>query len=305
MKKNAKTVISSEHQYLDLLRDILENGDQRDDRTGTGTLALFGQSMKFDLSDGTIPLLTTKRVAWKLVIKELLWFLSGATNIRPLVIQNVHIWDDWPHARYVKETGDNISVEEFAKRIAWDEEFAAKHGELGPVYGNQWRRWKTRDGGEIDQIAEMIVRMKKDPFSRRHLFHAWNVEDIPDMALPPCHLLYTFSIDSKGLIHGSMTQRSTDVFLGLPFNIFSCSILIHMIAQQTGYKPGSFTWFGQDNHVYLNHIEQVKEQLTRNPRPLPKLVINRTATNIDDYRLEDFEIEGYDPHPVIKAPIAV
>lgn len=294
-----------EYQYLDLLKKIWNEGSERIDRTKVGTRALCGESMKFDLSNGKIPLFTTKKVLWEAALHELLWFLSGSTNIKPLLEKNVHIWTDWPLQKYKNETKDeNITRKEFEEKILNDQEFEKKWAQLGPVYGYQWRKWPTRNGGEIDQIQEVINLLKNDPYSRRILFHAWNVEDIKDMALAPCHLLYQFCVDS-GKLNLVMYQRSVDTVLGLPFNIVSCAFLLRMIAQQTNLQPGILTWFGGDTHVYLNHEHVVEEQTKRKPKEFPTLNIKRKPENIDDYKFEDFEVIGYEPDKFIPAKVAV
>ena len=293
-----------EQQYLDLMRNILENGDSRIDRTGVGTKSLFGAMMRFDMSDGSIPVLTTKRVYWKLAVKEMLWFLTGGTNIRPLLEQNVKIWTDWPLATYRKATGHEISQDEFEKRILSEAEFAAAWGDLGPVYGKQWRRWEDADGGAHDQIDSVIQSLRSNPSSRRILFHAWNVGDLHKMALPPCHMVYQYHVTSDGKLNGLMYQRSCDVLLGLPFNLTGAAALQTMLAQQAGLGLGELVWTGGDVHLYSNHFEQARTQLTREPRPLPRLDLKKAAS-IDDYRIEDFNIIGYDPHPAISAEVAV
>lgn len=294
-----------EQQYLDLMEDILARGDARVDRTGVGTKSLFGSMMRFDLSDGTVPILTTKRVYWKLAVKEMLWFLTGGTNIQPLLKEKVTIWTDWPLATYRRETGEAISQKEFEQRIVEDDTFAARWGELGPVYGKQWRRWLGPDGREHDQIAALIKGLRENPSSRRLLFHAWNVPDLGGMALPPCHMVYQYHVTSDGRLNGLMYQRSCDVLLGLPFNLTGAVALQAMLAQQAGLRLGDFVWMGGDVHLYLNHLDAAREQLSRSPRPLPRLTLASRADSIDAYRIEDFVIEGYDPHPPIKADVAV
>lgn len=294
-----------EYQYLDLLEQVLERGDERVDRTGIGTRSIFGAMARFDLSDGSVPLLTTKRVFWKTAVKEMLWFLTGETNIQPLVQENVRIWTDWPLANYRKATGEDIGQAEFETRIAEDDAFAARWGDLGPVYGKQWRRWMGADGQEYDQIGELIETLRKNPASRRMLFHAWNVPELSRMALPPCHMVYQYHVTTDGRLNSLCFQRSADLFLGVGFNWVNCCALQLMIAQQAGLEMGDFVWFGGDVHLYLNHFDQVREQLDREPRPLPKMRLNRHAASIDDYRIEDFSVEGYLPHAVIKADVAV
>jgi thymidylate synthase len=294
-----------EYQYLDLLEQVLERGDQRDDRTGVGTRSLFGTMVRFDLSDGTAPILTTKRVYWKTAIKEMLWFLTGNTNIQALLREKVTIWTDWPLATYRKETGDQISQADFEKRIVEDDDFAAKWGELGPVYGKQWRRWLGPDGQEHDQIDALVGMLRNNPSSRRILFHGWNVAELGEMALPPCHMVYQYHVTSDGKLNCLLFQRSVDLLLGAAFNWCGASALQLMLAQQAGLAPGELVWVGGDTHLYLNHVDQAREQLTRTPRPFPTIKLDRTAESIDDYRIEDFIVEGYDPHPPIKAEVAV
>ncbi|MBQ3681845.1 thymidylate synthase [Succinimonas sp.] len=262
-------------QYLDLLRHIMEHGTERHDRTGVGTKSVFGYQMRFDLSQG-FPLVTTKKCHTKSIIYELLWFLKGDTNIRYLHEHNVTIWDEW----------------------------ADKDGNLGPVYGSQWRSWPDHHGGHIDQISQVIAEIKRNPDSRRLIVSAWNPADIPEMKLPPCHALFQFYV-SEGRLSCQLYQRSCDTFLGLPFNIASYSFLISMIAEECDLLPGEFVWTGGDVHIYLNHFEQVKLQLSRTPRKLPSLRFARKPDSIFDYQYEDFILEGYDPWPGIKAPIAV
>lgn len=294
-----------EQQYLDLMEDILARGDARVDRTGVGTKSLFGSMMRFDLSDGTVPILTTKRVYWKMAVKEMLWFLTGGTNIQPLLKEKVTIWTDWPLATYRRETGEAISQKDFEQRIVEDDAFAARWGELGPVYGKQWRRWLGPDGREHDQIATLVKGLRETPASRRLLFHAWNVPELGGMALPPCHMVYQYHVTSDGRLNGLMYQRSCDVLLGLPFNLTGAVALQAMLAQQAGLRLGEFVWMGGDVHLYLNHLDAAREQLSRTPRALPRLTLTPRAESIDAYRIEDFVVEGYDPHPPIKADVAV
>lgn len=294
-----------EQQYLDLLTRVLATGDRRIDRTGVGTLSVFGAMTRFDLADGVVPILTTKRVYWKTAIKEMLWFLSGGTNIRPLLEQNVRIWTDWPLARYRAASGESIGQEEFEQRILADDAFARDWGELGPVYGRQWRRWRGADGREHDQIGTLIETLRTQPASRRLLFHAWNVAELDQMALPPCHMVYQFHCTSDGRLNCLMFQRSCDLLLGAPFNWTGTVALQMMIAQQAGLQPGEFIWMAGDVHLYLNHLEQAREQSSRVPRALPRLRLLRRPPSIDGYRIEDFNLEGYDPHPPIRADIAV
>ncbi|TBC95152.1 thymidylate synthase [Rhizobium leguminosarum] len=298
-----------EYQYLDLLEHLLEKGDRRIDRTGVGTLSSFGAMMRFDLSDGTFPVFTTKRVFWKTAVKEMLWFLTGQTNIQSLLRENVRIWTDWPLDKYRKATGEEISQEDFEARILSDDAFALKWGDLGPVYGKQWRRWVDAQGNEHDQIATVIETLKKNPASRRILFHGWNVGELDRMALPPCHMVYQFHTsrtgDDKLRLSMLCFQRSGDGILGVPFNQIGAAALLSMIAQQVDMVPGELIWMGGDAHLYLNHIEAARTQLSREPRPFPKLRLLRRPDSIDGYTIDDFEVTGYDPHPAIEAPVAV
>jgi len=271
----ARAISRTMQQYLDLMARALEHGAVQADRTGVGTRSVFGHQMRFDLAEG-FPLLTTKKLHIRSIIVELLWFLRGETNVEWLQAQKVSIWDDW----------------------------ADDAGELGPVYGKQWRAWEAPGGREIDQIANLIALIKRDPASRRQIVSAWNPGDIDAMALPPCHCLFQTHV-AKGRLSLQLYQRSADIFLGVPFNIASYALLTHMIAQQCDLEVGEFVWTGGDCHLYSNHIEQAQLQLTRAPRPLPTLNILRHPDAIDQYRLEDFEITGYEPHPHIKAAVAV
>jgi thymidylate synthase len=302
-----------ERQYLDLMRRIWRDGSERVDRTGVGTRSVFGATLRFDLADGAMPLLTTKRVYWKTATRELLWFLTGSTNIRPLVLQGVHIWDEWPHARYARETGDDMSIKRFIERIEHDETFAEQWGDLGPVYGKQWVDWPTyryrKDGlyepGEgINQVAAVVESLRTNPGSRRHIIEGWNVAELDRMALPPCHKTYQFHV-ADGRLNGLLYQRSCDVALGLPFNLWSAALLQRMLAQQADLEPGEFVWMGGDTHLYLNHADLIEEQLGREPQGRPRLEIMRRPPTIFDYRLEDFEVHGYTPLGAIKAPVAV
>ena len=261
--------------YLDLMRHVLEHGTRKSDRTGTGTLSVFGWQMRFDLGAG-FPLVTTKKCHVRSIIHELLWFLRGDTNIAYLKENGVTIWDEWADA----------------------------HGDLGPVYGHQWRSWPTPDGGAIDQISEVVETLKNNPDSRRIIVSAWNVADLDKMALAPCHAFFQFYV-ADGRLSCQLYQRSADIFLGVPFNIASYALLTLMMAQVTGYRPGDFIHTLGDAHLYLNHLDQAREQLTRAPRPLPAMKLNPAVKSIFDFRYEDFTLEGYDPHPAIKAPVAV
>ncbi len=298
---------TSEGQYLDLLREILEDGVQKGDRTGTGTLSVFGRQMRFDLAEG-FPLLTTKRVFLRGIIHELLWFLAGESNIKPLVDANVHIWDDWPYRHYKEVTGDaSLDQQSFIAKIKDDAAFAAQWGDLGPVYGVQWRRWPNPDGTTTDQIANAIEMIRTNPDSRRIIVSAWNPAEIEEMAkagLPPCHTLFQFYVHD-GKLSLQLYQRSADVFLGVPFNIASYALLLMMVAQVTGLQAGEFVHTLGDAHLYLNHLDQAREQLTREPRVLPQMRINSAVREIDGFTVGDFELAGYEPWPAIKAPIAV
>ena len=305
---------TAENQYLDLVRRVWEGGVERGDRTGTGTRALFGETMKFDLSDGTVPILTTKRVFWKTAVREMIWFLSGDRNIRKLVAQGVHIWTDWPLARFNSETGSGLDRAAFEARILADDEFAAQGGDLGPVYGAQWRHWPqyvegedgrfTRDANGIDQIAALVHGLKNNPYSRRHIFTGWNVAELDQMALPPCHMMYQYFV-SGNTLSGILYQRSCDLGLGFAFNIFEAALLLRMLAQQCDLLPGEITWMGADCHLYLNHEHLVTEQLSRAPQDFPRLEIVRRPEDMFGYAIEDFVVTGYDPHPAIAAPVAV
>jgi len=235
----------------------------------------------------------------------MLWFLSGGTNIQPLLRENVRIWSDWPLASYRKETGEEISQQAFEQRILDDDDFASQWGELGPVYGKQWRRWIGSDGREHDQIADLLDTLRNNPASRRMLFHGWNVAELDTMALPPCHMVYQYHVTSDGRLNCLMLQRSVDLFLGAAFNYVGAVSLQLMLAQQADLKLGEFVWVGGDTHLYLNHLDQAREQLSREPRPFPKMRLNRQAASIDDYKIEDFEVSGYEPHDAIKADVAV
>jgi thymidylate synthase len=303
-------------QYLDLLEDIKSNGVKKSDRTGTGTISVFGRQLRFDLSEG-FPAVTTKKLFMRGIIHELIWFLQGSSNIKYLVDNDVHIWDEWPYKHYLMENGKDVpgsnsekwkaGIKEFTEKIKADDKFAKKWGELGPVYGYQWRNWPTPDGKHIDQIKNAVETIKKSPDSRRIIVSAWNVADIDEMAksgLPPCHLLFQFYV-ADGKLSCQMYQRSADTFLGVPFNIASYALLTLMMAQVCGLKPGDFVHTFGDTHLYLNHLEQVDEQLSRKSYPLPKMKINPKVKNIDDFTFEDFELVGYESHPAIYAPIAV
>ena len=303
------TLRHPEYQYLDVLTHLLEKGDKRIDRTGVGTLSMFGAMMRFDLSDGTFPVYSTKKVFWKTAVKEMLWFLTGQTNIQSLLKENVRIWTDWPLAAYRKATGSEISQKDFEDKILADDAFAKEWGDLGPVYGKQWRRWKGADGKEYDQISGVIETLRKNPSSRRMLFHAWNVPELDQMALPPCHMTYQFYVSGMGegrpKVSLLVLQRSSDMGLGNPFNVCQQAALLAMVAQQVDMVPGELVWVGGDVHLYLDHIDMANTLLEREPRPFPKLSLLRRPDSIDGYRIEDFEVTGYDPHPAIEAPVAV
>ncbi len=297
------TGTASEQAYLDLLGHVLDHGSERLDRTGVGTRSVFGAMLRFDVGKAT-PILSTKRVYWKTAVKEMLWFLTGQTDLASLLRENVRIWTDWPLARYRRETGEAMSQEAFEARILGDEDFAARWGELGPIYGKQWRRWLGPDGREHDQIAALVHTLKTDPASRRMLFHGWNVGELAEMALPPCHLLYQFHVTDNRLSL-MLTQRSVDLVLGCPFNWVGAVALQTMLAQQCDMELGDFVWVGGDIHVYANQIEAARLQLSRAPRPFPRLRLIRRPDSIDGYRIEDFELDGYDPHPAIAVDVAV
>ncbi|GAA4427159.1 thymidylate synthase [Pontibacter saemangeumensis] len=262
-------------QYLDLMQHILDKGVKKEDRTGTGTLSVFGYQMRFDLAEG-FPMVTTKKVHLKSILHELLWFLKGDTNIAYLKANGVSIWDEW----------------------------ADENGDLGPVYGSQWRSWPTPDGRHIDQISQVVNQLKNSPDSRRIIVSAWNVAEIEHMKLPPCHAFYQFYV-AEGKLSCQLYQRSADVFLGVPFNIASYALLVLMMAQVTGLEPGEFIWTGGDTHLYINHLEQAQLQLTREPRLLPQMKLNPEVKDIFDFKYEDFALVNYNPHPAIKAPVAV
>ncbi len=314
-----------EQAYLDLGKKLIAEGHDKGDRTGTGTKSLFGYQMRFDLNEG-FPLLTTKRVPFGLIKSELLWFLKGDTNIRYLLQHNNHIWDEWAFERYIKsddyngpdmtDFGRRSLVDEkfneeyqkqmtvFCEKIVADEEFAKKHGDLGHIYGYQWRHWEKQDGTFIDQIKDVIEMIKTNPDSRRLIVTAWNPEDVPSMALPPCHTMFQFYV-SDGKLSCQLYQRSADVFLGVPFNIASYALLTHLIAHETDLGVGEFVHTLGDAHLYQNHIEQMKEQLSRDVRPAPTLILNQEKDSVFDFEMEDIKVENYNPHPTIKAPIAV
>lgn len=303
-------MVTTEKAYLDLLREILKTGRFKDDRTKTGTKSVFGRQIRFDLSKG-FPLLTTKKVFLRGIIHELLWFLKGESNIKYLVDNNVHIWDEWPYKYYKQRAKGKeqkvLTKVEFIEKIKTDSKFAKKWGELGPVYGVQWRHWKSPDGQEVDQIKNVITQIKKNPYDRRLIVSAWNVSDIEEMAkagLPPCHSLFQFYV-LDGKLSCQLYQRSADMFLGVPFNIASYALLTMMVAQVCDLKAGDFVHTFGDAHIYSNHIDQVKEQLGRKPRKLPVMKINPRIKDIFKFKFEDFTLENYNPYPTIKAPVAV
>jgi thymidylate synthase len=287
--------------YHTLLRHILENGERRLDRTNTGTISEFGYQFRVDLRDG-FPLLTTKKVHFKSVVHELLWFITGNTNIRPLVLNGVRIWNDWPYVKYCKSSAyQGETMDEFIAKIKGDEAFALKYGNLGPVYGKQWRNFNG-----VDQLSVLIENLKNNPFSRRHILSAWNPAELTDMALPPCHLLMQFYVSAdKKYLSCQLYQRSADVFLGVPFNIASYALLTHMIAQVCGYEAKDFVHTMGDVHIYLDHLQQVEIQLARTPKPLPTIRLNPDIKNIEDFRYEDIELLNYDPDPLIPAKVSV
>ena len=307
-----------EQQYLDLMRYIWDHGALKKDRTGVGTKSIFGASMRFSLHNNAIPLLTTKRVFWKTAAKEMLWFLTGDTNIRDLLRANVRIWTDWPLDHYRKVTGHSITQQDFENKIIVDEKFALQWGDLGPVYGAQWVNWPryemvSRNDDDIlykkmeqgvDQVSLLIESLQKSPASRRHIIEGWNVAELEQMALPPCHKTYQFYV-ADGKLSGLLYQRSCDLGLGFAFNIFSASLLIKMIAQQCDLEAGELIWNGGDVHLYLNHEELVREQLSRIPSGDPKLKIIGKPDSIFDYDIENFVVENYEPQKHIPAPVAV
>ncbi|PHG47944.1 thymidylate synthase [Bacillus wiedmannii] len=315
----------AENEYLNLCRHVMEHGTKKEDRTGTGTVSVFGYQMRFDLSEG-FPLLTTKRVPFRLVASELLWFMKGDTNIRYLLQHNNNIWNEWAFKSWVESdeyTGPDMTgfglrsqqdeefkvqydeqMELFKKNVLEDDNFSNKYGYLGDVYGKQWRAWKTTAGETLDQLKDVIEMIKKTPDSRRLIVSAWNPEDVPSMALPPCHTLFQFYV-ADGKLSCQLYQRSGDIFLGIPFNIASYSLLTHLIAHECSLEVGEFVHTIGDAHIYTNHFEQVEKQLAREPRPFPKLTLNPDVKSVFDFEMEDLTIEGYDPHPAIKAPVAV
>ena len=303
-----------EWHYLALMRRIWEQGDERIDRTGVGTRSIFGAELRFDLAGGAMPLLSTKRVYWKTATREFLWFLTGETNIRALCAQGVEIWTDWPLARYRRETGDEIARADFSRRIVEDAAFADQWGDLGPVYGKQWVDWPVYEAAGdglfrqskqgVNQVAQVVESLRHNPGSRRHIVEGWNVAELDHMALPPCHKSYQFHV-SKGRLSGLLYQRSCDVALGLPFNLWGAALFIRLLAQQCDLEPGELVWMGGDVHLYRNHAELVEQQLSRSPSGQARLGIARRPESIFDYRIEDFEVTGYTPLSPISAPVAV
>ena len=311
-------------QYLDLCKHVLETGERKEDRTGTGTISVFGYQMRFDLNEG-FPLMTTKKTAFRLISSELLWFLKGDTNVKTLIEDRNPIWDEWAFEQWVtsseysgpdmtdfgrRATKDTefaavykVEMDAFKKRVVEDEEFAAKYADLGPVYGKQWRSWSNGEE-TIDQIANLIEGIKNNPDSRRHIVTAWNPSEVEDMALPPCHALFQFYV-ADGKLSCQLYQRSADIFLGVPFNIASYALLVHLIAHECGLGVGEFVHTLGDAHIYANHVDQVNEQLAREPRKLPTLKLNIEGKTIFELETQDIELENYEPHPKIKAPIAV
>ncbi|MFD2630638.1 thymidylate synthase [Oceanobacillus kapialis] len=318
-------MMTGEQAYLDLCKHILENGTKKEDRTNTGTYSVFGYQMRFDLQKG-FPLLTTKKVPFRLIASELLWFIKGDTNIRYLLEHNNNIWNEWAFEKWVtssdyngpdmEDFGNRSQADEafnkqyqeqmavFKENVLQDDNFAAKYGSLGSVYGKQWRQWKTSTDTTIDQLKDVIMSIKHNPDSRRHIVSAWNPEDVPSMALPPCHTLFQFYV-ADGKLSCQLYQRSGDVFLGVPFNIASYALLTHLIAHECDLEVGEFVHTLGDAHIYLNHVEQVKTQLKREIRSMPKLEITGDKQSVFDFEMEDFAITNYNPHPSIKAPIAV
>lgn len=316
----------SEQTYLELIRHVMRSGTRKEDRTGTGTISTFGYQMRFDLSEG-FPLLTTKRVPFRLVASELIWFIKGDSNIRFLLQHHNNIWNEWAFKKWVESpsySGPDMAdfglraqldeafaaeyeeqMELFKQQIVNDDGFASEFGELGNVYGKQWREWKTSRGETIDQLKDVVDTIKRNPDSRRLIVSAWNPEDVPtNMALPPCHTMFQFYV-SEGKLSCQLYQRSGDIFLGIPFNIASYALLTHMVAHECGLEAGDFVHTLGDAHIYLNHLEQIEAQLSREPRPLPKLNLNADKKSIFDFEVADLSVEQYDPHPAIKAPVAV
>ncbi|WP_458413675.1 thymidylate synthase [Schinkia sp. CFF1] len=314
-----------ENEYLQMCRHILDNGVKKEDRTGTGTYSVFGYQMRFDIKEG-FPLLTTKRIPFRLIVSELLWFIKGDTNIRYLLQHDNNIWNEWAFKNWVESSeyqGPDMTdfgrkslqdekfnelyekeMDKFKERILADDKFAGEYGELGPVYGKQWRQWETARGETIDQLKNVVEEIKRNPDSRRLLIVAYNPGEVTGMALPPCHSLFQFYV-AEGRLSCQLYQRSGDAFLGVPFNIASYALLTHLIAQECGLEVGEFVHTLGDAHIYTNHVEQVKTQLSREPRPFPSIKLNQNIKSIFDFEVSDIEIAGYEPHPTIKAPVAV
>jgi len=288
-------------QYLDMAKYVLEHGIERNDRTGTGTISTFGYQTRYNLEEG-FPLLTTKKVHWKSVAVELLWFISGSTNIQPLVKEKVRIWNEWPYEKFKKSPEyKGETIDEFVQKVIEDDAFAKKFGDLGPVYGKQWR-----DFFGVDQLMNVIDSIKNNPFSRRHIMVAYNPAQVEDMALPPCHAFVQFYVSADGKkLSLQLYQRSADVFLGVPFNIASYSLLLMMVAQVCGLQPYEMVHTFGDIHIYKDHLEQIHEQLSREPKPLPQVKLNPEIKDIRDFKYEDIELIGYDPHPLIKGKVSV
>ena len=315
VRRSTQPALHWEQQYLDLMRRVWDDGDARVDRTGTGTRSIFGAQLRFEMSDGRMPLLSTKRVYWKTATREFLWFLTGDTNIRRLCEQGVEIWTDWPLARYNRETGEAMSRADFSARIVADADFAARWGDLGPVYGKQWVDWPVYEPvGEaglfrqrthgINQVAEVVASLKNNPASRRHIVEGWNVAELDQMALPPCHKTYQFHVSGNRL-SGLLYQRSADLALGVPFNLWGAALFIRLLAQQCDLEPGELVWMGGDVHLYQNHAELVEEQLRRQPSGEARLDITRRPDTIFGYEIGDFAVTGYAPQGAIAAPVAV
>ncbi|MFC7320642.1 thymidylate synthase [Halobacillus campisalis] len=318
--------MNNEQTYLELCKEVLNKGSVKGDRTGTGTYSLFGYQMRFDLQEG-FPLLTTKRIPFRLIVSELLWFIKGDTNIRYLLEHNNNIWNEWAFQSYIESSEyEGPDMTDFGRRSQQDEEFKASYdkemaafkekvlhddsfcerfGDLGSVYGKQWRAWETTRGDTIDQLKDVIYNIKHNPDSRRHIVTAWNPEDVPsNMALPPCHMMFQFYV-ADGKLSCQLYQRSADIFLGVPFNIASYALLTHLIAKECGLEVGEFVHTLGDAHIYSNHIEQIEKQLSRTPKESPELLLNKEIESLFDFEVGDIKLEGYDPHPGIKAPVAV